>query len=351
MRFVEPVSPRASSGLVRTTYAQVTREFGLLRDLAGNSPFLAHSPDPELLAGFWSVLYETVIAEGTLSRADKEAIAASVSSINRCPFCVDVHSLLGGVAGGGGSDRKALARGEPMKLGDRRRRELVEWARATRDPDNQILRTPPFRAEEAAEAVGTAVAFHYVNRIVDVFQGPDGMSAGPGPLGHLTAPLLGLLAGRAIRRRHEPGRTRSLLPDANPPPDLAWAGASPHIAGAFARFASAVERAGGSTLPDAVRSHVADSVAGWDGNDPGLGSEWIDTALAGVDSESRALACLPLLTALAPYRVTEAEVKEFRVHRPGDPALVAAVAWSGLTAARRIGSWLAPGSQPAPLAA
>jgi AhpD family alkylhydroperoxidase len=346
MRFIEPVAPRASTGLAKRTYAQANREFGLLRDLAGNSPFMGHSPDPELLAGFWTVLYETVIADGDLARADKEAIAASVSSINRCPFCVDVHSLVGGVAGDGSADRAALASGEPTRFGDPSRRRLVEWARATRDPDAEIISHPPFGADEAPEAIGTAVAFHYVNRIVEVFQGPSGMSAGPGPLTRVMDPLVRLLAGRAIRRPHERGKSLSLLPEVDPAADLAWASASPTVVQAFARLASAVERAGRSVLSEQVRSRVLDSVTSWRGDDPGVGSGWIDAAMAEADPDSVPVLRLSLLTALAPYRLTEADVERFRAHAPGDRVLVGAVAWSAFIAARRIGGWLAAGLQP-----
>jgi AhpD family alkylhydroperoxidase len=342
MRFVKPVSPGVSTGLVKATYAQVTREFGLGRDLAGNSPFMAHSPDPELLAGFWCVLYETVIAEGRLARADKETIAASVSSINRCPFCVEVHSLLQGVAGGGANDRAALSAGEPAALGGARLRQLAEWARSTRDPAAAILRDPPFSTEEAPEAIGTAVAFHYVNRIVEVFQGPGGVRAGPKALGRVTDPILRLMAGRAIRRRHERGMSLSLLPNGEPLRAPRWTRASPNIAAAFARFGSAVERAGAAALPKAVRSRVSDSVMSWGGEDPGLGHGWIDAVLAETDPGLRGVCRLPLLAALAPYRVTNEDVEEFRGHRHQDRALVAAVAWASFTAAERIGQWLTP---------
>jgi hypothetical protein len=56
---------------------------------------------------------------------------------------------------------------------------------------------------------------------------------------------------------------------------------------------------------------------------------------------------LALLAALAPFQVDDALVADFRGGGPadgarGDGALVAATAWASFTAARRIGTWLAP---------
>ena len=79
MRFINAVGPREADGLVGQVYGEIKRDFALLRDPDGNSPFLAHSPHPELLAGMWSVLYETILVDGTVRRADKEAIGATVS--------------------------------------------------------------------------------------------------------------------------------------------------------------------------------------------------------------------------------------------------------------------------------
>ena len=95
MRFIASVSPRRADGLVARVYEEIKHDFALLRDPSGNSPFIVHSVHPDLLAALWSVVYETVLVEGTVSRADKEAIAATVSRINDCPFCVGAHALLG----------------------------------------------------------------------------------------------------------------------------------------------------------------------------------------------------------------------------------------------------------------
>src|SRR5438445_369067 len=197
MRFIHPVMPSQAGGLVADVYGEVRHDFALLRDPSGNSPFLAHSPQPQLLAGVWSVLYETVLVDGAVARADKEAIAATISRVNDCPFCVGAHALLSAVAGER-RDRSALIGGAADAIADARRRELVAWAAATRDPASEQLARPPFSPEEAPEVIGTALLFHYVNRVVEVFQGHQPMTVGPRPLRGAVLALLGAFAARAV---------------------------------------------------------------------------------------------------------------------------------------------------------
>jgi AhpD family alkylhydroperoxidase len=218
MRFIEPVALRRAGGLVAHIYGEIRRDFALLRDPNGNSPFMAHSPHPELLAALWSGVYETMLVQGAVRRADNEAIAATISRVNDCPFCVEAHALLGAVAGDS-VERRPLLTGAIEEIGDERRRSLIAWAAATRRPDHELIQDPPFSEQEAPETIG-------------------------------------------------------------------------------------------------------------------------EQALDGLEGESLARARLALLTALAPNRVDEATVQQFRHSLPSERDLVAAVAWPALTAARRIGSWL-----------
>lgn len=334
MRFIEPVGQSEATGLVARTYDAVERHMGAPA-VVRNGPFLAHSPDPELLAVLWSVAYETVLVGGRVPRADKHAIAAIVSKINECPFCVQTHAFLSGYEGEAG-DTEPLLSGLTERIADPGRRRLAEWAAATRDPSSETVRTPPFTAEETPEAIGTAVLFHYVDRVVAFFMGTDGIDPGDTPFSVLES-----LTRAAIRRDREPGSSLLGATDAQLPEDLGWAASSPHIAAAFAAFAATVEAAGEAVLDESERACVAAAIEAWDGSDPPLGSGWIDEALIGLEpGSSQARARLALMAALAPHRVDDATVEAFRRERPHDRELVDAVAWSAFRAARRIGSWL-----------
>jgi AhpD family alkylhydroperoxidase len=319
----------------------MAREFGVHAE-----PMTLHSPVPELLAGAWSLCREQLVAAGRVERAVKEAVAMTVSSINSCPFCVDAHAVMLAASGHSGAARR-LERGKRDGLDDPALERVVEWAAATRSPGSPVLGRPPFDAVEAPEMIGTAVLFHYINRPVTVFLG----ETSPLPLGGRLLKGGMLRAGarrlRAFARaRPIAGESLELLPEAKLPDDLAWASGSPVLAGAWARFAAATERAGERSLPAEVRSRLLAQLDEWRGGDPGLGVAWLERALEGLDQRQIPAARLALLVALAPYRVDEQVVDAFRAGAgpeaiDADARLVGAVSWSALAAARRIGSWLA----------
>src|SRR3712207_2784190 len=62
-------------GRVRAVERQVEGVLGVLAP-----PIALHSAAPEVLAAAWLVLRESLVADGTASRADKEVVAAAVSA-------------------------------------------------------------------------------------------------------------------------------------------------------------------------------------------------------------------------------------------------------------------------------
>ncbi len=330
---VTPVAPNAARGLVAEVYAQVRGEFQLA------PPLTLHSPAPRILAGAWSVTRESQIVQGRLARPVKEAISASVSYINRCPYCVDAHTGL--LQGAAEHDVAASIRsGQPRAIADDRVRDLVRWAFVTRRPRDPIVTNPPFSLEEAPEVIGTALAYHYVNRMAHVFLG-DNLLPLPSSLRGAARWVFGAtFAKRMVERGGEPGASLSLLPDASLPAGLRWAESNPAIAGAWARFAAVVDEAGERVLPEPVRAWLRARLAEWEGDDPGLSTVWVDDAAASLEEAHRPAGRFVLLVALASYRVDESTVEAFRTTTPGDRALVEASAWAALQAARRVGAWL-----------
>lgn len=341
LRYVEPVTPRRARGLVREVYREVRQDFGLLGDPRGSrSPYLAHSPAPELLAGMWSCQYETMLV-GQVPRAQKELVATVISALNECPFCVDAHAALSQAAGGERLPR-SLAGDWLAALRDPRDRDLARWAAASRTPGSPELAGPPFAQADAPELIGTALAFHYINRVVLVFLGEEPVLPAHAALQRVGARLLALAARGPLRRSREPGRSLRLLPTAEAGDDLAWARPAPHIAAALAQSAAAAQRAADVVIPPSAQARLTDVLASWEGADPGISTDWFLEQLGGLDPDAAAVARICLLTALAPYRLGERDVAAFRAVRPGDRDLVVAVCWAALAAARRVGSWLAP---------
>jgi len=301
-------------------------------------PFTLHSPSPELLAGAWSACRESLLV-GAVRRDVKEAVAATVSRINQCPYCVDAHTIMLNATSAGNS-ADAIIRHHDDQIQDTTVRSIVKWAAATRLPRAKVLLSPPFPQKDAPEIIGTAVFFHYVNRMVSVLLSETPLPSNHRLLKKVFTRMAGWFFSRAIHLSKPLGMTLELLPKSELPADLTWTKTSPNIAGAFARFAAVVNRAGRDSIPEDIRNCVEKHVQAWDGKEPGLGRHWVEEAMRGLDEKSKDIGRLVLLTALAPYQVDEEVVKAFTTHISGDDRLIGALAWGSFTAARRIGTWL-----------
>jgi AhpD family alkylhydroperoxidase len=299
VRHVAPVPAGQAGGLVADVYAQLERDFGMLAP-----PVSLHSPAPEVLAAAWLVLRETLLAQGQASRAAKEAVATAVSEANVCPYCVEVHSATQDRVGRAAASTRWIAGDGPVP-------------------------------EPAAEYVGVAVTFEYLNRMAHVFlpASPFPPQA-PAAVRKQARKVLGRLAVPDRRASAEPGAALGLLPDARLPDDLSWAGGSPSIGPALARASAAFDAAGRRSVEPAVRDLVRQQLGG----SPGLSRGWVEHAVAGLPAEQRPAGRLALLTALAAYQVDDGVVAAYR----GDPAaLIELTAWAAWTAARHQGTVLA----------
>jgi AhpD family alkylhydroperoxidase len=279
-----------------------------------------------------------MIASGQVRRGYKEALAATISDLNRCPWCVEAHTLALH-ATGDHATAKAIIRHEAPTLADPELQALIQWAAATRQPGATILTQPPFSAEAAPEIIGTALSFHFLNRMVSVLLAETFLPSSPRLKGAIKR-TAGLIYSFAANKTYLPGAALELLPAVDLPADLAWSQANPIIAEAFARFAAATEQAGEQALSPPARAVVRQYLQQWQGQDPGLGLQWLEQAITGLEGEDRVSARLCLLTALTPYRVDAKTIAAYRTYRPGDVALVNALAWASFEASRRIGQWL-----------
>jgi AhpD family alkylhydroperoxidase len=337
VRYVSPVRRGAAPGLVGRVYDQVEQEFGVL------APSIAlFSPAPQVLAASWLMLRETLLVTRNVERAAKEAVATTVSQGNACPWCATVHStMLAGLAGG-----LVLADYPAEPVADPRLREITTWAHDCRTEAGAQLHEPPCPAEDAPELIGTAVMFHYYNRMVNVFL--TEVPLPPGAPRLALGPVMRILDRRmrpAAVRVHQPGTALELLPAASAPRDLSWASGDAVTEDAFARGCAAVDAAGARSVPPSVRELVVTELAGWHGEPRGPSRAWADNAVAALPEPDRAAGRLALLTALASAQVDRSAVQAFRAGRPGDCELIELTAWASLTAARRAGSWIPRGQR------
>jgi AhpD family alkylhydroperoxidase len=335
LRQVRHVRPDVHDPRTAAARQQIRRDFGMLVP-----PFALHLPVPDALAACWAIIAEPTHGR-RVGRAAKEAVAAAVSATNACPYCVDVHTTMLHALGGR-APAAAIASGEPDTIADPDLRAVVTWARATRQPEAPILRERPFPDDHAPELIGVALAYHYINRMVNIFAAES-----PFPVAtRRLKPIMKRVATPAFRgllaREVHPGASLGLLPPAPLPGDLTWARGDPIIADAFGRAAAAFDAAGQQALPRPVRDLVTGRLAAWRGEEPGLSRAWVNSAIESLPAPQRPQGRLALLAALASYQVDAQVLADARTRSgpAGDEALVAAAAWASFAAARRIGSWL-----------
>ncbi|WLQ45084.1 carboxymuconolactone decarboxylase family protein [Streptomyces laculatispora] len=322
VRHISTVPFGEATGDTARVYREMEQDFGVLAP-----PIALHAPAPELLAASWMALRETMLVDGLVPRAAKEAVAAAVSRGNQCPFCTTMHSTM----------HNSLTSRPTSSW-----RDMKAWPEGGAGTPDQLTAwigsagKPPFEPELLPELAGTAFCLQYLNRMVNVFLGPQPLP--PHAPVRAVGPVLRVLTGlmrSSVRARTRPGTSLSLLPDAPLPEDLGWAAADPRIAGALARSTAAVELTAVRLVPEPVRALVAAELARWDGSDPGLDRAWLDAPLRELSPADRPAGELALLTALASYRVDDKVIAAFRQDGSGDREILAVTSWAGLRAARR----------------
>lgn len=279
---------------------------------------------------------------GIVPRGQKEAVVATVAVINKCPYCVGAHTLMmQGVNETAAAD--VIYKGDGQ-IQDKRTRQLVEWAKATRTPEANIILNPPFSTAEAPEIIGGALAFHYINRMVNIFIEGEMMPK----MGFLTGMMRKVMAGTMIKsmlqRKIEPGTGLQFLPKADLPDEFLWAAGNTIIANTFAGITAVIENIARTVVTNEVINAAQAYIHTWNGADMGMSQAWVTEATSGLNEKDAAAARLMLLAGLASYQVSESDVEAFRKHYPTDAELIAVTAWGAWTAIRRISTWLRIGS-------
>jgi len=198
IKYIHPVKANSAEGLVAQVYAQIKRDFGSLVE-----PFTLHSPLPKLLAG--------------------------VSKINQCPYCVDAHTIMLNATGKRNVAR-LISNENYNQISDSEVREIVKWALTTRSAGSEILLSSPFSRQDAPEIIGTAVFFHYLNRMVNVLLSETPLPSNRSWLKNTLKLMAGLFFSRAACRHKSLGDSLKFLPESDLQADLNWAKTNPTIA-------------------------------------------------------------------------------------------------------------------------
>jgi AhpD family alkylhydroperoxidase len=306
-RHVTPVRPEEATGQVAAVYDQVNTEFSSI-----GPAVMMLSPAPELLVPGWALLRESLVA-GVVPRWRKEVVTVAVSHANRCAYDLAGHLMFLRLAGGS-HVADALERGEDPA--DEEVAAIARWARSGGSPP------------ASPEYVGTALALHFVNRMVLALLAGDLL---PGDMREGSpAAFDGAPIARAIQRERVPGESLRLLTD--PPTDgiPTWAGDSP-IGPAYAALRAAAIR-GGGLLSEAARKVVEDTVTGHLRD----GRAWLAESLDPLTPEDRPGATLAILAGLAPSEITDEDVTSWRGTKYTDHCLLHLLAYGAITAVDRV---------------
>ncbi len=316
-RFTSPAAPGSATGAAADVYAQLNTDFGV----PGASTFAVLSPSTPLLTGFWALTRESLLVTGQASRTEKELVATGVSLANNCHFCVNAHTLLL-YAGGDHALAETIGRGETPA--DPAHARLLQWGKAV----GADAGPPPFPPERAAEYIGTALTFHFINRIASALLAGVSLAGNEQKLR-----FLGTAAGRhlarTVRRELRPGDSLPLLETSGPGP--AWAAAgSPGRRGVRRRCARRRSWARACCPRTTGRTCARRCPSGTVSRRVPPAGDWLP------GREDRPGARLALLAALAPDHVAGEDVTAWRTPAHTDHCLVHLVAYGAITAVERI---------------
>ncbi len=336
MRYLEAVPRHKANGVVEEVYTQIAEDFFI------NGSLSSRSGVPELFAAIWTGGRETVLVDDKLDRTTKEALTATLSSINDCPYCGDMLVSLVHAADRHDDAARILNETEET-ITDLLLRERLLWVRSVATPGAAPPSSTPFNRAQLPEVIGSIMAMSDINRFSHVVMDGSPVNA-PYGLQAIKAFALRLFGGE-LRATHKrplaPGRALHLLPEAKLPDDMQWAGANPRIASAVSRWAAAVERESGNIIPERTRQVVNDSLKHWQGEQMPISRSWVDQEVEGLEGNARAIARLALVIAKASYQSDDKLVADVLEHNPEQEQFLRILAWITFTAARYVAARVA----------
>lgn len=335
-RVVERVFDRLSAPPVpigppsRDVFDQIDREF------VSGPPLTLHLPVPALFAAVWAATRESLLA-GPTDRVVREVVAGAVSTVNECPYCVDSHTASTSALGGDDA-AKAVRSGTFDAIGRYDLRSAARWAAATRSPGHPLLDDPPFAPEDEPYAVGTALTFHYLNRMVSAFLKPSPFTM-PSSIARrpFMTRVMAVFPGRILGVPNlQPGASLRFCPSSPPVPELAKLDQAPEVAGCAGRRCRGCGRCRALCGLSRGRGR-GDRRLGRLGSGAGIGLDQRHGRPAARRRASGGQICARLL---ASYRVDRGVVDALRHTHPTDADLVSVAAWASTRAALRIATWI-----------
>jgi AhpD family alkylhydroperoxidase len=331
MKYISPIKASKAKGLVDQVYSQVKQDFGQIVE-----PFTLHSPLPKLLAGVWMTSRESELV-GIVPREEKEAIAACISQLNRCPYCIDAHTIMLR-ATGNKKAAKQITKQNYQNIQNKNIQKIIKWALSTLNPNSPLIQNPPFSTNQAPEIIGTALFYHYINPLVTIFLGKT-----PLPLPFLKNQMKQIatqLFKKAVKKQKKSGLSLSLLPIPKLPKEYLWAKASANISEAYSKFTNQIKEIEKKYIISQTKETISNYIKNWNPQTLPSNLEWIEINTKTLHPKIKASTSLALLTIEAPHKITKNNINSFQKYYPDQRQLLAIIAWASFTKAIKIGSWL-----------
>lgn len=336
MSYVKAVPGRSATGLVKTVYDMIAKDFFI------NGSLTSHSSVPELLAGVWTGGRETILVPDKIDQTTKEAMAATLSSINDCPYCGDMLVSLVHSGGDHQAAENILSISEE-NINDPVLRERLIWVKAVATPGYEGEIPLVFSKDELPEAIGSIMAMSHINRFSHVVMDGSPVNA---PFGLASIKQFALrIFGHELKSTKEctvePGTSLGLLPAAPLPEDLRWASANPRIADALSRWASVIDKHADRVLDEDIKSCVLNGLAAWQGEPMPMSRSWVDEEVKGLQAHKQKLAKVALILAKAPYQLSDELVQQTVAQFENQEDFIRFLAWAAFTSARTIAARIA----------
>ncbi len=326
MRYVKAVPIKSATGKTKEIFDMIAEDFFV------NGSLSSHSQVPDLFAGTWLGGREVILVTDQLDRTTKEAMGATLSYLNDCPYCAD---MLVSLVHGGGHHRAAsnILDQTEAEITDDTLRERLQWVRKIHGGGEVRCADLPFTDEQLPEALGVLFVLNYVNRFSHVVM--DGSPVGS-TFKNTALRLFGYELRETTERAIMPGRGLALLPEAPIPDDLHWARPNPRVADALARWIAAVEREAEQAIPQDVRDLVTENLSNWAGETMPLSRAWVEDEVQGLTGESYHLAKLILIVSKASYQYDDSLIKAVMGDKIDEPRLIRILSFAAVSASRRL---------------
>ncbi len=336
VKYLKVQGIKDAQGVVKKINQQTERDFLLA------APQSISTPSERVHAVRWAALREVFAVKTHVKRATKETLAAVVAQSNTCPFCEDVHGASVS-ATGDNIVAEAIVNGTWQNLKDEKTKLLIEWGLNTRNSDASIIKNPPFSEIEAPEIIGTALTFHSINRLVNIFLTESPM---PGILGSKLLKKLALriasmtMFKSMVEKNVKAGDALQFIENHAVQEHLHWAQAVPAYAKVLAAEEFLLTKIEQDLIPSVSGKLLKEKVSRWQGEEMPMGKAWLSDILKDLDENEKPIAKMMFLAAFAPYTVTENDINEFRKVKPSDEELVEVCFWAIQILTNRIGEWL-----------